>query len=215
MRPLFPRWTNSALWLALSLLGLLVIGLPLALMVWVRTPYVTGRTASADQPVIFDHRHHVLDDGIDCLYCHYLAVDTPYAGVPPTELCLGCHGQIWNESPLLEPVRRSWDTGQPIHWRRNYRLPDFVYFHHAVHVNRGVGCVECHGHVEAMAQVSQVPAINMRWCLDCHRDPLPHLRPPELVTDFEWNPPDRLAIAADVQKRLGINPPTNCTACHR
>lgn len=215
MRPLFPRWSNSVLWLSLTLLGVGLIGTPLALIVWVRTPYVTGRLNPPSQPVQFDHRHHVLDDGIDCLYCHYLAVESPFAGVPPTETCLGCHGQIWNESPLLEPVRRSWDRGEPIAWNRVHRLPEFVYFHHAAHVNRGIGCISCHGHVEEMARVYAVAPLTMQWCLDCHRDPVPHLRPPEKATDFDWDPPDRLAIARELNERLQIDPPTHCTGCHR
>lgn len=215
MRPLFPRWSNSALWLSLILLAAGLVAIPLGLIVWVRTPYVTGRLNPLSQPVQFDHRHHVLDDGIDCLYCHYLATDTPFAGVPPTETCLGCHGQIWNESPLLEPVRRSWDRGEPIPWKRVHRLPGFVYFHHAAHVNRGIGCVSCHGHVEEMARVYAVAPLTMQWCLDCHRDPTPHLRPPDSATDFDWDPPERLAIARELRDRLQIDPPTHCSGCHR
>lgn len=218
MEPLFPPWANSVTWVVVGTVLAAIVGIPVALMVWVRTPYLTGERRPPEQPVLFDHRHHVRDDGIPCLYCHYPADRGPYAGVPPTELCMGCHGQIWNESPLLEPVRRSFFTGQPIAWRRVHVLADFVYFDHHVHVRRGVGCVSCHGDVANMPQVFPIAPLTMSWCLDCHREPERFLQPPETVADPAWRPPEgeaRLALGREVKARLGVNPPTNCTACHR
>lgn len=218
MTPLFPPWANSATWLVLAMGLAGIVGLPLALWVWVRTPYVTGERQPRAQPVEFDHRHHVRDDGIGCLYCHADAERSPFAGVPPTELCMGCHGQIWNESPLLEPVRRSFFSGLPIPWRRVHALPDFVFFDHHVHVRRGVGCVSCHGQVDRMARVYQVAPLTMAWCLECHREPERFLQPPETVADPTWRAPAgeaRVALGRDVRARLGVNPPTTCTACHR
>lgn len=216
MPALFPRWSNSALWgaLILGVAGLAV--LLLAPMIWVRTPYDTHRLHPLDQPVLFDHRHHVLDDGIDCLYCHYTAAVSRTASVPPTELCMNCHGQIWPDSPLLEPLRRSWFTGRPIPWRRVHRLPDFVYFSHAPHVNAGVGCSSCHGQVETMALVFAESPMQMGWCLDCHRNPVPHLRPLDRITDVNWRPPpDQAVQGLLLQRELQVAPPTNCTGCHR
>lgn len=211
MQPLFPRSSNSAVWVALVLGGGAVIGVPTALMVFARMPYVTGAFEPVEQPVLFDHRHHVLDAGIDCLYCHYLADESPSAGVPPTELCMNCHGQIWNESPLLAPVRQSWESGEPLPWQRVYDVADFVYFHHAAHVKKGVGCSSCHGHVEEMARVYSVESLRMGFCLDCHRNPAPHLRDPALVTDIDWRPTDEKNPARLAQ----VDPPTNCSGCHR
>jgi hypothetical protein len=168
MNALFPRWSNTAYRLALlALLSLGPIGIAGA-MVYVRTPWNTGSGDAVDQPVQFDHRHHVIDDGIDCIYCHTGAESSDYAGVPATDVCMGCHAQIWNESPLLETVRRSYFSGQAIPWNRVHDLPDFVYFNHAVHVQRGVGCVECHGRVDRMARVYQTQSLSMGFCLDCH-----------------------------------------------
>jgi hypothetical protein len=132
---------------------------------------------------------------------------------------MGCHGQIWNESPLLEPVRRSFFSGEPIPWRRVHVLAQFVFFNHRVHVGRGVGCVSCHGPVDTMPQVFPIAPLTMGWCLDCHRDPDRFLQPPETVADPTWRPPEgeeaRRALGREVRQRLGVNPPTNCTACHR
>ncbi|WP_373047317.1 cytochrome c3 family protein [Vulgatibacter sp.] len=216
MRALFPRWSNSALPAVLILGAVGLLGVPIALMTWVRTPYSTDRLAPVEQPVQFDHRHHVIDDGIDCLYCHYTAGEAATASVPPTELCMNCHAQIWNESPLLEPVRRSMFTGRPIPWKRVHDLPDFVFFHHAVHVRKGVGCSSCHGQVETMPVVYAVESMSMGWCLDCHRRPEKHLRPPERVTDIAWRPPpDQEAQGRLLAERLQVAPPTHCTGCHR
>jgi hypothetical protein len=215
MRPLFPRWSDSALWTALALGGGALLGLPVAILIWVRTPYVTGMLQPVEQPVQFDHRHHVLDDGIDCFYCHWLAAEAPTAGIPPTETCMGCHAQIWSGSPLLEPVRRSWFGAEPIRWRRVHALPDFVFFDHAVHVRNGIGCSSCHGAVETMPLVYAVHPLTMQWCLDCHRDPAPHLRPPERATDIGWTPPGDPAEQQALAQRLRVNPPTHCTGCHR
>jgi hypothetical protein len=167
---LFPPWSDTAFRLALvGVVGALV-GLPTALMVYMRTPYATEQQFTVAQPVEFDHRHHVSDDGIDCRYCHRTVETSRYAGIPPTEVCMGCHGQIWNQSPMLEPVRRSYFTGQPIRWNRVHRLPDFVYFDHSAHVTHGVGCATCHGRVDRMAKVVRVATLQMDWCLSCHRE---------------------------------------------
>lgn len=169
MRALFPAWTNTAYRLALAALVGGAIAGPIGLMWYVRTPWNTGENDAVDQPVEFDHRHHVIDDRIDCLYCHKEAEVSANAGVPATEVCMGCHTQVYNESPLLETVRRSYFSNKAIPWNRVHDVPDFAYFNHAVHVQGGVGCVNCHGRVDQMARVYKVASLNMGWCLDCHQ----------------------------------------------
>jgi hypothetical protein len=129
---------------------------------------------------------------------------------------MGCHAQVWNQSPLLEPVRAAYFSDLPIRWNRVHKLPDFVYFNHAIHVNKGVGCASCHGRVDEMAAVEQVSPMNMGWCLDCHRNPAPHIRPKDAVTQMDWTAGARThdevrAVLAenDVHTR------TSCTTCHR
>jgi hypothetical protein len=216
MAALFPRWFDSFARVVLAIAAVAALGIPAFLMVWVRTPQAVGANDPITQPVEFDHRHHVVDDGIDCRYCHDLVDRSPYAGVPPTERCLNCHNQIWNSSPLLEPVWRSYFTDRPIPWVRVHRLADFVYFHHAIHVNKGVGCETCHGRVDRMARVQQVAPLTMGWCLDCHRNPAPHLRPPEAVTTMGWQPDrPRDELEPMLMRRLGVRSLTHCTTCHR
>jgi hypothetical protein len=216
MRPLFPPWSDALFRLCIAIAAAAACAIPIGAILWVRTPYVTGQYAPVEQPIQFDHRHHVRDDGIDCLYCHYEAARSKYAGVPPTQVCMNCHGQIWQESQRLAPVRASWFGDEPLRWRRVHQLPQFVYFDHSAHVTHGVGCVECHGRVDLMAEVSAVAPLTMRWCLDCHRDPDPHLRPAGEITNMEWIPESSpRATGAAIRRQLNVDPPVTCTACHR
>jgi hypothetical protein len=185
-------------------------------MAWVRSPQITGQFDPIRQPIAFDHRHHVADDGIDCRYCHDLVERSPYAGVPPTERCMNCHNQIWSTSPQLEAVWQSYINDRSISWARVHRLADFVYFDHAIHVNKGVGCETCHGRVDRMARVYQAASLTMGWCLDCHRHPERFVRPVEAVTTMGWNPPEaQERLGPELVRRYEIRRLTSCTACHR
>jgi hypothetical protein len=212
--PRLPGWSDTAFRVLALLVPTAVVAVVVGAVVYVRTPYHENTMYAVDQPVEFDHRHHVRDDGIDCLYCHAWATRAATAGVPPTSLCMGCHSQIWQDSPELEPVRRSFVTGQPLRWRRVYQLPGYVYFNHAIHVNKGVGCVECHGRVDQMARVYRARPLTMEWCLKCHRDPAPHLRPIPAITSMASTESLKVDGTA-LMRRLGVVRVTDCSACHR
>lgn len=214
MAALFPSWTNTATRIVIAALALGATAAIVTPIVYARMPFATGVGDPLLQPIAFDHRHHVRDDGIDCLYCHEDAERSPYAGVPAAERCMGCHAQIWNDSSLIAPLRTSVETGAPIRWQRVHSLPDFVYFDHSIHVHRGIGCVSCHGRVDDMAAVFQVGRLSMSWCLDCHRNPEPNLRPRDQITSMTWtagSPAELAALAALYQPRHL----THCSACHR
>lgn len=216
MRALFPRWSNHVLWAAILFVLFGAAGLLTFLMLWARTPWATGQRRIEDQVLQFDHRHHVGDDGIACSYCHAEARRSRFAGVPPAARCMGCHAQIWNESPLLLAVRRAAIEGTPLRWRRVNELPDFVFFDHASHVARGVGCETCHGRVDLMPQVYQAAPLLMSWCIDCHRAPEPHLRPLDAIEVMGWRPSRPPAeLGREIRAQMGIDPPTFCTGCHR
>jgi hypothetical protein len=216
MRPLFPPWSDTLFRLCLGLAAAAIVAIPTFLILSARTPYVTNQYNPVEQPIAFDHRHHVRDDGIDCLYCHYEAARSKYAGAPPTSVCMNCHSQVWQEAERLAPVRASWFDDRPLRWNRVHRLPEFVYFDHSAHVSHGVGCVECHGRVDLMGEVYAVMPLTMSWCLDCHRDPDPHLRPQSAITDMEWTPSRPLReIGAEVRRDSSVSPPVNCSGCHR
>jgi hypothetical protein len=216
MAALFPRWSDTLLRVGFVLLLALLALSIVFLMAWVRTPQITGQFDPIRQPVEFDHRHHVADDGIDCRYCHDLVERSPYAGVPPTERCMNCHNQIWNTSPLLAPVWASYFSDTPIPWVRVHLLPEFVYFNHSIHVNKGIGCESCHGRVDRMARVYQVARLQMGWCLDCHRNPQNHLRPLEEITTMGWEPPvPQEELGRELMERYRVRRLTNCTTCHR
>jgi Cytochrome c7 and related cytochrome c len=219
MALLFKPWTNTAFRVALVAIALLlgggVIGGP---MLYVRSPLYTQQQDPIDQPVQFDHRHHVGDEGIDCRYCHFTVEKGPFAGVPPTSICLNCHAQVWNKSPKLAPVRESFFADRPIVWNKVNKLPHFVYFNHSIHVAKGVGCVTCHGRIDQMAAVEKWAPLTMGWCLDCHRQPERFLRPREEVVSMTWTAGgdhEQLALGEQLKREYDVHTRTNCSTCHR
>jgi hypothetical protein len=181
-----------------------------------RSPYVTQQGVARHQPVPFSHQHHVGGMGIDCRYCHTSVEVADSAGMPPTKTCMNCHSQIWNQSPMLEPVRASFRDDRPIEWTRVHDLPDFAYFQHASHVNKGIGCSTCHGRVDRMPLMAQAQSLQMEWCLECHRNPAKYVRPKAEVFNAAWEPPaDQLSRGGDLVKEYEIKPSTACSTCHR
>ncbi len=184
-----------------------------------RSPYVTQVNVVREQPVPFSHEHHITALGIDCRYCHTSVETSSFAGIPATETCMSCHSQIWLESPMLEPVRASMRNNEPIRWNRVHELPDYAYFNHSIHVQKGVGCVSCHGQVDQMPLMWKAEPMTMEWCLACHRAPEKHLRPREQVFNMSWKAPDgdQLALGRDLVKKnhIPVDRLTNCYVCHR
>jgi hypothetical protein len=166
--------------------------------------------------VPYSHKLHAGDLGMDCRYCHTSVETAAMAAIPPTETCMNCHERVRNQSAALAPVRDSYASGKPVPWVRVHRLPDFVYFNHSAHVTSGVSCVSCHGRVDQMIEVKAVEPLNMAWCLDCHRNPAPRIRPRELVTNLAWKPDrDPAEIGREIIAASHIAPPTHCSGCHR
>lgn len=180
-----------------------------------RSAWATREGVIRKQPIPFSHDHHTAGLGIDCLYCHTSVEDSAFAGIPPTATCINCHKLIWNDSPMLEPVRESFRTGEPIEWVRVNDLPDYVYFNHSIHVAKGMGCVTCHGRVDRMPLMLQSTSLQMEWCLDCHRNPEDYVRPRSEVYNMEWVAEDQEALGAQLVEEYGIESRLSCSACHR
>jgi menaquinone reductase, multiheme cytochrome c subunit len=222
---LFPKWANK---LALGLLLLLATGPIYAglLLYYGANPVTLNVGYAPVQPVPYSHALHVGKLGMDCRYCHNTVEKTGMAALPATETCMNCHANIWANSPKLALVRESYKTGTPIPWVKVHDLAEYVYFNHSAHVNAGVGCVECHGRIDQMERVETVKPLNMGWCLDCHRDPRPFLRPKDQITNMQWTPPlarasglylpaDRTALGQELKDKYHVNPNTDCVTCHR
>lgn len=224
MANIFPRSSNL---LPLKIaLCLLVLGGGVSAGVWY---YFTNKYTNVGyqptQPVPFSHKIHAGQLGLDCRYCHSFVEVAAHSNVPATQTCMNCHSHVQKDNPKLQAVRESWQTGKPINWIQIHKTPDYVYFNHAAHVNRGVSCVSCHGHVEEMEVVEHAKPLSMAWCLDCHRNPEGALRPVEHVTDLKWQPPTKpgesvdaaqLALGKTLKDAWKINPPDkNCAGCHR
>ncbi len=216
-RLVFPSWTN----LLGPAIALALLGGPLFLVVlgyYGGSPQTTDVGYAPVQPVPYSHAVHAGQLGMDCRYCHFSVEKTAFAAIPPTQVCINCHTKIRATSPKLQVVRDSLATGLPVEWIKVHDLPDYVYFNHSAHVRRGVGCTSCHGRIDKMEVVSQVERLSMGWCLECHRNPDQHLRPPEFATKMDWAPPngeDRAAFGARLRQLNGINPPQDCSTCHR
>ncbi|MGA3035280.1 MAG: cytochrome c3 family protein [Terracidiphilus sp.] len=189
MAQIFDRSSNALARMSLVLTGLITIALGVTLDQLQRSPWVTRQGQRADQPVPFSHKHHVQGLGLQCQYCHTTVEKSSYAGIPPTRTCMNCHAQIWTNAQLLEPVRQSWYTGQSVPWIRVHDLPDFVFFSHEIHVNKGIGCESCHGRVDQMPLMYAQNTLQMEWCLDCHRNPAKNLRPTSEIYNMAWTGP--------------------------
>jgi hypothetical protein len=197
-----------------------------------RSPWVTDAHVAREQPIQFSHERHVAGNGIDCRYCHTSVEVSSFAGIPPTKTCMNCHSQIWTGAALLEPVRQSYRTGQSLVWNRVNDLPDFVYFNHSIHINKGVGCNTCHGPVDRMPLMYNYASLQMEWCLDCHRAPEKYLRPRDQVFNMRYEQPssakpitfdgkdysDQRTLGLDLAKQYKLRSVydiTSCSTCHR
>jgi hypothetical protein len=189
MAQVFDRSSNALARFSLVLTGVIVIALGVTLDNLQRSPWVTRQGQRPDQPIPFSHKHHVEGLGLQCQYCHTQVEKAAYAGIPPTKTCINCHAQIWTNAELLEPVRQSWATGASIQWIRVHDLPDYVYFNHEIHVNKGIGCASCHGRVDEMPLMYQQNTLQMEWCLNCHRNPAVNLRPTSEIYNMAWAGP--------------------------
>jgi menaquinone reductase, multiheme cytochrome c subunit len=211
----FPEWT----WILRPAVAVAAIGGALYATIVVAfgfSPRATDVGYAPVQPVPYSHALHVGQLGMDCRYCHTSVESAAHAAVPPTQTCMNCHKMVRANSERLIPVFESYATGMPVEWIRVHDLPDYVYFNHSAHVRRGVGCVSCHGRIDAMEVVSQVEPLSMGWCLRCHRNPEPHLRPLEFVTQLDWVPAeDQLLLGRRLREENNINPPQDCNTCHR
>ena len=217
MAQIFPRATNQIAKASIALgvvVAAMIVGI--VLFAFPRSAYVTRQKEAREQPVPFYHKHHVGGIGIDCRYCHTSVEHSATAGIPPTQTCMNCHSIIFKDSPTLEPVRASWRENRSIPWVRVHDLPDFVYFNHSAHVNKGVGCTTCHGPIDEMSYVYAEKSLLMEWCLDCHRQPEKYLRPKSEVFSVAYRPPaDQLALGRRLRAEYGVETQTTCSTCHR
>jgi hypothetical protein len=232
MAQIFHRSTNSIF--RATIFGAVFV---VAALFWAaaqvqRSPYVTYAGVVRPQPAPFSHQHHVAGLGIDCRYCHTSVENSRFAGIPPTKTCMNCHAQIWTKAPMLEPVRESFRTDKSLVWTRVNDLPDFVYFDHSIHINKGVGCNTCHGPVDRMPLMYNYASLQMEWCLNCHRAPEKNLRPRDQVFNMRYQAPtadspvivdgksfvDQDSLGLYLVKAYKLRSErdiTSCNTCHR
>lgn len=215
MAQIFPRWTNE-LPLRLAAASVVVGGLLVAGIWYYFSPEYTDVGYQPVQPVAYSHKLHAGELGINCLYCHATVDRSPVAVVPPTQVCMNCHHVVKRDAPTLAVIRESSANRRPMQWVRVHNLPGFAHFDHRPHIRAGVGCAACHGRIDQMEVVALSEPLSMSWCLDCHRNPDPYLRPEHEVTNMDWSAPkDQLQSAALIRSAKNLQPPLDCTGCHR
>ena len=219
MPQIFHRSTNTISRVTIYGAVFILCGLGYVIYEVNQSAYYTGIHEERQQPVPFSHKHHVSDDGIDCRYCHTTVEKSPYAGVPTTQICMSCHSKIWLNSSMLEPVRFSYSSDKSLEWTRVNALPDFVYFDHSIHLNKGIGCTTCHGPIGQMPLTYRNQTLYMRWCIDCHKHPERNVRRREDVfkADYE-QPSDQLSLGRRLVREYKIKDAreiTDCYTCHR
>src|SRR6266404_2127043 len=217
MSDIFPKWTNRLP--LMIIIGGVLVGSGVTAGCWY---YLTNKYANVGympvQPVAFSHAIHANQLGMDCRYCHNAVEKSWNSNIPASSVCMNCHSVVLKDDPKLAVVRDSYQTGKPIPWVQIHKLPDFVYFNHSVHVNRGISCVECHGNVNKMEEVYHFQSLSMTFCLDCHRQPEMKLRPPEKITDLNWRPESELKqreFGTKAREQWHVESLQTCSACHR
>ncbi len=232
MSQIFHRSTNTISRVSLVLAVVAVSGFFFATEQLQRSPYASWRGVARSQPVPFSHQHHVGGLGIDCRYCHTSVEVSGFAGIPPTKTCMNCHAQIWTGAEMLAPVRESFRTDTPLNWSRVNQLPNFVYFDHSIHINKGVGCASCHGPVDRMPLMLAYATLQMEWCLDCHRAPEKYLRPRAEIFNMRYEQPSperpvqldgrtftaQMALGTYLKDKYHLRSVydiTSCSTCHR
>ncbi len=219
MPQIFSRTADT--WFRAIIWGALIFSLVsfLAALAYARSQSHTEVARTPRQPVPFSHKHHAGELGIDCRYCHSTVETSANAGFPATNVCMTCHSQLWRNAAMLAPVRESLADNRALDWHRVAHVPDYVYFRHDIHIAKGIGCVECHGRIDRMPLTYRAKAFKMKFCLECHRDPAPHLRPRDAVFDMDWKPPpDHAVLGRKLMKLYRIHSPrelTSCGVCHR
>src|SRR5215212_4795676 len=213
MSDIFPKWTNR---LPLYIIiGALLVGGGVTAGVWYYfTPKYTRVGYQPIQPVGFPHSVHVDQLGLDCRYCHSAVEKSWYSNVPSSSTCMNCHNQVLKDDPRLALIRESAQSGKPVPWVQIHKMPDFVYFNHSVHVNRGISCIHCHDQVNKLDEVRQMKPLSMSYCLDCHRDPGKNIRPPEQVFNLDWRPPKDFATTQGhyMVTNWNVHPSQSCSA---
>ncbi|MDA7876773.1 cytochrome c family protein [Akkermansiaceae bacterium] len=253
MANIFPRWVNILPLKIAVCLGAVGAGL-VGGFTYYGTPKAQRVGYQPSQPIPYDHNLHVNQLGMDCRYCHSFTEHSSHANVPTANTCWNCHQHVQKGSPKLAALRGAMGVdenhlplkdvngnpveGEPIKWVRVHKAPDYVYFNHSAHLNRGISCQSCHGDVHKMEVVHHAESHSMGWCLECHRAPEKHVRPLEEVFNLDYDAEEylkanevidseglvlekgkQIETAEDFGKFLvahwGISPKESCSTCHR
>jgi hypothetical protein len=172
---------------------LFVAAVSFVLTFYISRPERDGVGYAPVQPIKYSHKLHAGELKIDCQYCHTGVTKGRHALVPSTNICMNCHTLAVKDKPEIIKLTQYYNGNKPIPWKRIHKVPEYAYFDHSVHVNKGIDCESCHGNLREMEVVKQIKPFTMTACLECHREPVKYV---PYVADIKTGP-------------------ENCGACHR
>jgi predicted CXXCH cytochrome family protein len=174
-------------------LTLFVVALSFIITFYISRPERDNIGYSPEQPIKFSHKLHAGQMAIDCQYCHLGVSKGRHATIPSVNICMNCHSIARKDKPEIIKLTHFYEAGIPIPWKRVHKIPEYSYFNHSVHINKGIECETCHGDIKQMTTAKQVKPFTMGDCLECHR-----------------NPRSQISYLKTINKG-----PENCWACHR
>jgi hypothetical protein len=136
-------------------------------------------------PLRFNHTKHLAKDvGAACKTCHSKAFSSERVGdslMPSGVVCDACHSTDHDD---LSHVKAGDDaSGQCAYCHLGYKPTDGnavaqlalpranMVFTHKAHVDRNIGCPQCHGAVERLELATRDQLPRMQGCLGCHQAP--------------------------------------------
>ena len=121
------------------------------------------------QPLPFSHKLH-LSKSLACKDCHSMPEPGDHATFPATARCMACHVEIKKDSEAIQKLAEYHKKQEAIPWKRVYRVPEYVFFSHKVHVTKAkAACETCHGPVRDRDVMRKEKETSMAVCMDCHK----------------------------------------------
>jgi hypothetical protein len=128
---------------------------------------------ATEQPLVFNHRKHVVDNEMECSDCHEFYETEAFSGMPDAETCSFCHlDELQGESAEEGRLAALLAEGESLDWGRLFRQPPHVFYSHRRHAAVAqIECEVCHGSIgQSETPPKRVERLIMDDCLTCHEE---------------------------------------------